>query len=127
MVLGMSTPEKHLGLPEAALLKLAHNQSKSLHLKNMITKLNTLNTLTPHLPTTTADNTKLLACRDWMVCGWREPPLRSFVGAPVCSVETNGSYADDGATLAGHLYRITSCQLQYGPMNCDFIWGGTNE
>lgn len=62
-----------------------------------------------------------------MVCNWREPPLRSFLGEPICSVESNGSYAQDGATLVGNLYRTTTCELQYGPMNCDFNWGATNE
>lgn len=65
--------------------------------------------------------------KDGTVCGWREPPLRHFVGAPVCSVETNGSYPGQGATLNGQLYRVTTCELQYGPMNCDFIWGASNE
>lgn len=66
-------------------------------------------------------------CRDGTVCGWREPPLRHFVGEPVCSVETNGTYPAQGATLNGQLYRVTTCELQYGPMNCDFIWGASNE
>ena len=61
------------------------------------------------------------------ICGWREPPLRHFVGEPVCSVETNGTYPAHGETLQGALYRVTTCELQYGPMNCDFIWGATNE
>ena len=68
-----------------------------------------------------------VGCRDGTVCGWREPPLRHFVGEPVCSVEANGTYPNDGATLSGALYRVTTCELQYGPMNCDFIWGATNE
>lgn len=70
---------------------------------------------------------KHVECRDGSVCGWREPPLRHFVGEPICSVETNGTYPADGATLTGALYRVTTCELQYGPMNCDFVWGATNE
>ncbi|KAL3139980.1 hypothetical protein ABBQ38_004267 [Trebouxia sp. C0009 RCD-2024] len=65
--------------------------------------------------------------KDGTVCGWREPPLRHFVGEPICSVETNGTFPADGATLSGELYRVTTCELQYGPMNCDFVWGATNE
>ena len=68
-----------------------------------------------------------VGCRDGTVCGWREPPLRHFVGEPICSVEANGTYPNDGATLSGALYRVTTCELQYGPMNCDFIWGASNE
>ena len=70
---------------------------------------------------------RCVVCRDGTVCGWREPPLEHFVGEPVCSVETNGTYPADGSTLNGQLYRVTTCELQYGPMNCDFIWGASNE
>jgi hypothetical protein len=27
----------------------------------------------------------------------------------------------------GVLTRVISCELQYGPMNCDFVWRGTNH
>ena len=65
-------------------------------------------------------------------CGWAEPPLRGFRGPPVCDAECSPrDGCDDGdgddertaaKTLRGRLLRVLSCELQYGPLNCDFAW-----
>ena len=72
-------------------------------------------------------------------CGWAEPPLAGFRGAPQCDAECSardgcdgeGAGAGAGAgrarTLRGRILRVPSCELQYGPLNCDFAWRRGND
>ncbi len=32
-----------------------------------------------------------------------------------------------GHTLAGQMYRMTTCEITYGPLNCDFVFRADNE
>jgi len=71
-------------------------------------------------------------------CGWAEPPLKGFRGPPLCDAECSardGCYGDGdnedsgvkrARTLRGRLLRVLSCELQYGPLNCDFAWKSGN-
>ena len=65
-------------------------------------------------------------CRDGRhtVCHWTEPDFRAWEGAPACLAEPNPV---TGRTLAGTLYRIVTCDLYYGPINCNFLWSPSNE
>jgi hypothetical protein len=67
------------------------------------------------------------------VCGWTEPPLGAVDGAPSCRLDpsvggssTGGSNAPGPGFFDGQIVRLTACELQYGPMNCEFAWGHTN-
>lgn len=55
------------------------------------------------------------------MCKWKEPPLDLFRPEPDCTVSTEAHPAPE-RTLQGRLLRITSCELMYGPLNCDFAW-----
>lgn len=65
------------------------------------------------------------------VCGWSEPPLATFRGAPHCDAVCGprSGCAERGAekALDGRLLRVLTCELQYGPLNCDFKWKADNE
>lgn len=58
------------------------------------------------------------------ICGWTEPEFRTYVGDPDCLADGNPF---TGPTLGGTLFRVLTCDLYYGPMNCDFIWSDSNE
>lgn len=58
------------------------------------------------------------------MCGWREPNFNTWVGDPECLADGNPF---TGKTLAGTLFRVITCDLFYGPMNCDFLWSSSNE
>jgi hypothetical protein len=32
-----------------------------------------------------------------------------------------------GRTLSGQMYRMTTCEITYGPLNCDFVFRADNE
>lgn len=32
-----------------------------------------------------------------------------------------------GRTLTGQMYRMTTCEITYGPLNCDFVFRADNE
>lgn len=32
-----------------------------------------------------------------------------------------------GRTLAGQMFRMTTCEITYGPLNCDFVYRADNE
>lgn len=66
-----------------------------------------------------------MACRGGL-CSWQEPGLALWEGEPACMMHADG-LADGGETLSGQILRTTTCELQYGPMNCEFVWKGTNE
>jgi hypothetical protein len=62
--------------------------------------------------------------RDTGICSWTEPSLQSVSGAPECVLNTGG---DSTAELfTGSLVRVSTCELEYGPLNCEFIWKGGN-
>lgn len=58
------------------------------------------------------------------VCGWTEPDFHVFVGEPEC-LATGNPYT--GETLAGKIFRVITCELYYGPMNCNFEWSSSND
>ena len=70
-------------------------------------------------------------------CGWAEPALAGFRGAPLCDAECSArDGCDDGGgegqdrrarTLQGRILRVLSCELQYGPLNCDLTWKQDND
>ena len=61
------------------------------------------------------------------VCGWQEPDFRRFVEEPQCIAPAQPpSFSRDLKTLNGTLLRMVSCELMYGPLNCDFVWKGDN-
>ena len=69
-------------------------------------------------------------------CGWAEPALKGFRGVPQCDAEcsardgcseSGGEQMQTAKTLSGRILRILSCELQYGPLNCDFVWKQGND
>ncbi|KAL6779087.1 hypothetical protein ACKKBF_B18815 [Auxenochlorella protothecoides x Auxenochlorella symbiontica] len=60
---------------------------------------------------------------DGSVCGWHEPALRAARGAPACDVQGGDAPRPlwDGAWA-----RVIACQLEYGPLNCEFQWNRGN-
>ena len=61
--------------------------------------------------------------RGAQICDWAEPGLKLW--GPGCQVSWGGGGHTD--TMQGQILRVISCELTYGPMNCDFAWGLTNE
>lgn len=68
----------------------------------------------------------VVKCREGRktVCGWREPDFSLFEPEPECLADGN-EYT--GQTLEGRIFRVLTCELFYGPMNCNFVWSNTNE
>ncbi|CAL8466894.1 g6430 [Coccomyxa elongata] len=60
------------------------------------------------------------------VCGWQEPPLADFGGPPSCIADGRPVFPGNRHTLTGTLFRVTTCELLYGPLNCGFIWKSDN-
>lgn len=65
------------------------------------------------------------------VCNFFEPNLTTYVGEPDCIADAYPYDAKklttDGVTLSGQLFRQVSCEIMYGPLNCDFILQADNE
>ncbi|KAK9841564.1 hypothetical protein WJX74_007998 [Apatococcus lobatus] len=59
------------------------------------------------------------------ICGWVEPSLEQLLGEPTCAEA--GGYAHGGKTLSGQIFRTISCELYYGPFNCNFYWQSDNQ
>ncbi|EFN52069.1 hypothetical protein CHLNCDRAFT_139316 [Chlorella variabilis] len=68
----------------------------------------------------------LIFGRGKALCGWNEPPLASVDGTPECLINQQGMI-EPQPLFDGMLTRVISCELQYGPMNCDFAYRGTND
>lgn len=58
------------------------------------------------------------------MCGWSEPDFKLFEPEPDCLVNGNPL---TGKTLNGTLFRQLTCELFYGPMNCNFVWSNNNR
>lgn len=58
------------------------------------------------------------------ICNWFEPSLRQFQGPPACNVKTKRGLL---GFFTGSIIRSPSCELQYGPLNCDFVWKSDNS
>lgn len=58
------------------------------------------------------------------VCHWNEPGLKKIQGPPSCNIKTKKGFAH---FLNGSIFRTPSCELQYGPLNCDFNWSPKNS
>lgn len=65
----------------------------------------------------------LIFAKGARVCGWSEPWLGGIRGAPDCVLQ---SWRGPRQLYDGSLVRVFSCELQYGPLNCDFVWHGSN-
>lgn len=79
-----------------------------------------------------------------LLCNWSEAPLSSVAGVPECIVDDYGSGRSEGGRgggdsslpsvittpangmFDGNLLRVATCELEYGPLNCDFVWKGSN-
>jgi len=69
---------------------------------------------------------------DAALCGWAEPPLAGFSGPPACdaacAVRDGCAPGEvDRAAGSGRVMRLVSCELQYGPLNCEFEWREDNR
>ena len=60
------------------------------------------------------------------VCDWSEYPFEAWQGEPSCAVYGD-DYPDIPHTLEGTLLRESTCEIQYGPLNCDFVWRPDNR
>ena len=62
------------------------------------------------------------------ICAYssQEPPLGDFKGQPQCIADQQASCAGNPHTLGGTLFRVTSCEILYGPLNCGFVLSGQN-
>jgi hypothetical protein len=72
------------------------------------------------------DMAPLVFSRGQTLCGWNEPPLASIDGVPHCEVAGLGE-VQTRPLFDGLLTRVISCELQYGPLSCEFVWRGTNQ
>lgn len=60
------------------------------------------------------------------VCAVQEPPLSDFDGTTDCVADRRPLFPGNRHTLTGTLFRVTTCELLYGPLNCDFVWKSDN-
>ena len=56
----------------------------------------------------------------------QEPPLGDFKGQPQCIADQQTIFTKDPRTLTGTLFRVPSCEILYGPLNCAFVLTGEN-
>jgi hypothetical protein len=70
----------------------------------------------------------LVHARGDALCGWAEPPLAALGAPPACGLAPPAGSGDPPppALMAGALVRVSSCELVYGPLSCEFEWGGSN-
>lgn len=59
------------------------------------------------------------------VCRWLEPELVDLQVAPACAV-THPKSGRVEPMHAGRIFRTMTCELMYGPLNCDFVYHGVN-
>ena len=72
-----------------------------------------------------AEMEPLIFPRGKAVCNWFEPDLRNIdTKGPVCSIHTETGRR---GFHTGSLLRTPSCEIQYGPLNCDFVWKNKNS
>lgn len=62
--------------------------------------------------------------RGSQVCQWMEPSLRRVEAAPECVLKWR--QGTESELFTGSLVRVSTCELEYGPLNCDFVWRGGN-
>lgn len=72
-----------------------------------------------------AEMETLIFPRGRAVCNWFEPSLQNIdtMGSE-CSIHTKRGQR---GFHTGSLLRTPSCEIQYGPLNCDFVWKDTNS
>lgn len=70
------------------------------------------------------DMAPLIFSRGHPVCNWTEPALIQLEVEPACQVRRTAAAVQP--MLSGRLLRTMTCELVYGPMNCDFIYRGIN-
>ncbi len=72
------------------------------------------------------------------MCNWTEPNLSAVEGLPTCIVhgrdappappgQPGAAGVTSRALFDGTLIRVETCELEYGPLNCDFVFRGSNE
>jgi hypothetical protein len=67
----------------------------------------------------------LIFPRGEQMCGWFEPGLRDMrIVPPKCYYQKQ---KDNKYFYQGSLIRTPSCEIQYGPLNCDFVWKSENK
>lgn len=67
----------------------------------------------------------LIFPRGAAVCNWFEPSLQKIdTKGPECSIHTK---MGPRGFQTGSLIRTPSCEIQYGPLNCDFVWKNKNS
>ena len=44
----------------------------------------------------------------------------------MCIADQRPKFTKDPHTLTGTLFRVPSCEILYGPLNCDFVLTGEN-
>lgn len=66
----------------------------------------------------------LIFPRGKTICRWEEPSLDVVQGVPQCSLLDKKNRHTE--IFNGELLRVSTCELEYGPLNCDFIWGRDN-
>lgn len=75
------------------------------------------------------DMSSLVFPRSKDLCSWSEPSMHVFNGPNTCMVYDHVPWwgrQGPMATLAGDWLRIYSCELTYGPLNCDFRYENNN-
>lgn len=71
------------------------------------------------------DMAPLVFPRGAKICNWTEPALKRVDPPPQCRLEP--AHGGPARSLhSGSIVRISSCELEYGPLNCDFDWRGGN-
>lgn len=66
----------------------------------------------------------LIFPRGKAVCRWEEPSLNAVRGVPQCTLLDRKK--QHKGIFNGELMRVSTCELEYGPLNCDFIWDQGN-
>ena len=67
----------------------------------------------------------LIFPRGEQMCDWFEPGLGQMrIVPPQCSYQKQ---KDNKFFYQGSLIRTPSCEIQYGPLNCDFVWKSENK
>lgn len=71
------------------------------------------------------DMESMIFPRGKAVCNWFEPGLGSIdTTESECSIHTRQGTK---GFQRGSLIRTPSCEIQYGPLNCDFVWKDKNS
>ena len=70
------------------------------------------------------DMAPIIFPRGSQVCQWVEPSLQSVAAAPECVLKWQKGAVSE--LFKGSIVRVSTCELEYGPLNCEFVWKGGN-